>query len=217
MTTLKKYDFSGNEIGEVVVEDSLLDVQADPQMIKEYLVAIRKNARQWSAKTKGRSEINVTGKKPRQQKGSGHARQGSFAAPQFRGGGIVFGPRPKFDQHVRINKKERRAVIRFLIAEKIKNQHLILVKEEKWEEPKTKKAAEFFAKLDKESHRVMVLANLSKKSEHLNLQLSMRNLPRKTFAYLPAVNGYQLALFEDIVVMESMLDEVLAILGKESE
>jgi len=217
MTVLKKYDFSGKEIGSVPVEDSILDVQADPQMIKDYLVAIRKNARQWSANTKERNEIRCTGKKPHRQKGTGSARQGSFAAPQYRGGGVVFGPKPKQDQHVRINKKERRAVIRYLLAEKIKNNRLLVVQDEKFEEPKTKKAALFFAKTEIASKRVMLLASICEKKEHLNLQKSMRNLPKKSFTYVPSLNGYHLALCEDIVVMESAWNEVMAILGKGSE
>lgn len=99
MATLKKYDISGKEIGEVSIEDNVLEYKGNPQMIKDYLVAVRNNARQWSANTKGRKEVNRTGKKPHQQKGLGRARQGCFAAPQYRGGGIVFGPKPKFDVH----------------------------------------------------------------------------------------------------------------------
>ncbi len=67
---------------------------------------------------KSASEINRTGRKPHPQKGQGRSRQGDLAAPQYKGGGIVFGPRPKFDIHVRINKKERRAAIRTLLLKK---------------------------------------------------------------------------------------------------
>ena len=120
MATLKKYDLAGQEIGSIQIDDALLKGKAHPQSVKDYLVAIRNNARQWSACTKTRAEINRTGKKPHPQKGGGRSRQGDLAAPQYKGGGIVFGPRPKFDVHVRINKKERRAAIAALIAQKIK-------------------------------------------------------------------------------------------------
>ena len=88
------------------LDDAFLDVQANSQMIKDYIVALRANARQWSANTLGRSEVVHSTKKPHRQKGTGSARQGSLVSPQYRGGGIVFGPKPKFDQHVRINKKK---------------------------------------------------------------------------------------------------------------
>src|SRR3989344_140823 len=117
MATLKKYDMAGKEVGTVQIDDALLDVSAHSQSMKDYIVAIRNNARQWSANTKRRSEVNHTGRKPHPQKGQGRARQGDLAAPQYKGGAVVWGPRPK-DIHTRINKKERRAAIRYLMAEK---------------------------------------------------------------------------------------------------
>ena len=119
MAKLKKVDMSGKKLGDVEISDSLFPQKISSQSMKDYIVAIRRNMRQWSASTKGRSDVKASGKKPHAQKGTGKARQGTVAAPQYRGGGIVFGPKPKFDQHVKINKKERRAAIRHLIKEKI--------------------------------------------------------------------------------------------------
>ncbi len=127
MSTLKKYNLEGQEVGHVAVSETLANAEANGQMIKDYIIALRANARQWSANTKTRGEVNHSTKKPHPQKGGGRARQGRLSSPQYKGGGRVFGPRPKFDQHVRINKKERKAAIRFLISEKIReNQILIL-------------------------------------------------------------------------------------------
>src|SRR5262245_53218509 len=105
-------------------------------MIKDYIVALRANARQWSASTKTRSEMRHTTKKPHPQKGQGRARQGSLVAPQYRGGGRVFAPKPKFDQHVRINRKERKAAIRFLLAEKFKENKVWLIDDTQMDAPK---------------------------------------------------------------------------------
>lgn len=71
MVMLKKYDLAGEEVGSVQVNDALLEVKAHPQSVKDYLVAIRKNGRQWSASTKTRAEVNRTGRKPHPQKGGG--------------------------------------------------------------------------------------------------------------------------------------------------
>ena len=119
MATVKKYDITGKAVGEHKLDKALISDKGSDQSIKEYIVAMRKNARQWSANTKDKSDVSCTGKKPHPQKGTGRARQGSTVSPQYRGGGVVFGPKPKFDQHVRINKKERRQAIRALISEKI--------------------------------------------------------------------------------------------------
>src|SRR5580692_4916122 len=102
----------------------MLKSTANSQMIKDYIIALRENARQWSASTRNRAEVNHSGKKPHPQKGTGRARQGYLGAPQYKGGGRVHAPRTKFDQHVSINKKERRAAVRQLIAEKIQGNQL---------------------------------------------------------------------------------------------
>jgi len=219
VATIKKYNLAGQEVGEEVISDALTDVKANGQMIKDYLVALRNNARQWSASTKGRADVNHTGRKPHPQKGTGRARQGCLAAPQYKGGGRVHAPLPKFDQHVRINKKERRAAIRFLIAEKIATGHLHLLKNEKLKAPKTKKVVDFLKVRDLSDKRVLFLGETkdssSKKPAHETLMLSARNVPKVEFAPLLAVNGYDLALSRDIVIMESAFDQLLVLLGGE--
>lgn len=216
MATLKKYNLEGKEVGEVRVDDTLLEGSAHPQSIKDYIVAIRNNARQWSASTKVRKEINRTGRKPHPQKGQGRSRQGDLAAPQYKGGGIVFGPKPKFDIHVRINKKERRAAIRTLIVEKIKAGAVHVLQKGDLKAPKTKKMAHFFSHLQKVEKRVLVLgegAREGMQSPHMNLIKSLNNLPKKEYAVVPQVNGYELIRCQHLVVLDSALDEFLSILG----
>lgn len=216
MATLKKYDLHGKEIGAVQIDDSLLEGAAHPQSIKDYIVALRNNARQWSASTKVRKEINRTGKKPHPQKGQGRSRQGDLAAPQYKGGGIVFGPRPKFDIHVRINKKERRAAVRTLIAEKIKNGLVHVLEKGEIKHPKTKKIAQLFDGMPNPEKRVLVLCDTSKEemgNPHVNFIKSMRNIPKKEYAWISQVNGYELARCHTLIVLDSALDEFLSILG----
>ena len=218
MATLKKYDLTGKEIGVIQVDDALLDLSAHPQSIKDYIVALRKNARQWSASTKVRKEINRTGRKPHPQKGQGRSRQGDLAAPQYKGGGIIFGPKPKFDMHVRINKKERRAAIRTLIAEKIKANHVHVLQKGEMKKPQTKKMAEFFDKIELADRRILLLGESQAISgqmgnPHESLVKSMRNIPKKEYALLPQMNGYELARCQHLVVLDSALEEFLSILG----
>src|SRR5690349_5975615 len=124
----------------------MLKSSANSQMIKDYIVALRENARQWSAFTKTRAEVSHSGQKPHPQKGTGRARQGYLGAAQYKGGGRVHAPRPKFDQHVRINRKEKRAVIRHLLIEKIQGNRLHVLEAGVMNEPKTKVVAEFLKK-----------------------------------------------------------------------
>jgi large subunit ribosomal protein L4 len=220
VATLKKYDLTGEEVGTVHVDDALLEVHAHPQSIKDYIVAIRKNARQWSASTKTRAEINRTGRKPHPQKGGGRARQGDLAAPQYKGGGIVFGPRPKFDMHVRINKKERRAAVRALIAEKIKENCVHVLKSEPMNEPKTKKVAAFFSRKELLAKRALIVGESSQKEDgldHQNFLKSLRNIQKKEYLPIPQMNGYELARCRHLVILESALSEFLSILGANHE
>lgn len=218
MVTLKKYDLNGKEVGSHNIDDSMLEATAHPQSVKDYLVAIRKNARQWSANTKTRAEVQRTGRKPHPQKGQGRSRQGDLAAPQYKGGGIVFGPKPKFDMHVRINKKERRAAVRSMIVQKIKDNRVHILSQGTLSEPKTKTLALFFDQIQVAKRRILVLGESKATSKemgnpHANLTKSMRNIPKKEYSLVPQMNGYSLALAQDLIVLESALDEFLAILG----
>ncbi len=222
MAKLKKYNLSGQEIGAVEVDDRLAKAEANSQSIKDYIVAIRANARQWSANTKNRSEVKHTTKKPRPQKGTGRARQGSLVTPQYRGGGIVFGPKPKFDQHIRINKKEKRAAIRFLIGEKIRQQRLFVIDALNMEQPKTKAVVKFMSALGKKE-RALFLGEANeqevevedKKSKvsihsagHRNFAKSIRNLPKTEFKLAKNISGYDLMLAGDLFITEAALQQV---------
>ena len=208
MVKVKQVDLKGKETGTVEIDDSLLSPVAHPQMVKDYLVAIRNNARQWSANTKGRKEVNRTGRKPHPQKGQGRSRQGCLAAPQYKGGGIVFGPKPKFDQHVSINKKEKKAAVLSLLAKKIKEGHLYILTGNV-EKPQTKLVADFLKKLGLLDQRVLFLGEQSR----TDFSLSTRNIPKKEFLLVPNMSGYDVALCRTIIVLDSALDRFMALLG----
>lgn len=222
MTSLKMYGLDGKEAGTVKVPASLADAEANNQMIKDYIVALRENQRQWSASTKGRSEVVHTTKKPFKQKGTGNARQGSLVSPQFRGGGIVHGPKPKFDQHVRINKKEKKAAIRALIGEKIRSGHFHVVKDFAMDEPKTKTVVQFlndrntkgrvlflgegeWAEFDADDEKIRVSVRCNKHEPFIR---SMRNIPKTQFLLAQNVNGYEVLVAKDLYVTESALKEI---------
>lgn len=221
MALLKKYDLTGKEIGQVSVEDEMLEASANAQMIKDYLVALRANARQWSANTKTRAEVCHSGKKPHPQKGTGRARQGYLGAPQYKGGGRVHAPRPKFDQHVRINKKEKRAAIRHLLIEKILENRVHILAFEPFKEAKTKRMADFIKSRNLEGSSVLFLGEgfIEKQatpSQKYELFIkSMRNIPKLRFRQIPSVSGYDVIANKDLIIMDSAIDQLKMILGGE--
>lgn len=216
MVTIKKFDLSGKEVGSIKIDDAVLEFASHAQSIKDYLVAIRNNARQWSASTKTRCEINRTGKKPHPQKGQGRSRQGDLAAPQYKGGGIVFGPRPK-DIHTGINRKEKKAAVRTLLIEKVKAGHVYVLEKPKLKEPKTKKMADFFDHIQLGDRRILVLAEAKEEmgKPHENLMKSVRNLPKKEVNSMAQVNGYDIAKCHSLVLLDSAVDQFLSMLGAE--
>lgn len=222
MTKLKKYNLVGKETGQVTVEDHLIEAEANSQMIKDYIVALRANARQWSANTKTRAEVKHTTKKPHPQKGQGRARQGCLVSPQYRGGGRVGGPKPKFDQHVKINQKERKAAIRYLLAEKFQENRVWLIDNTDMEAPKTKSIVELLKGLDIKG-RILFLGEASfsevktedkvqrvsvSNNKHNHFIKSIRNLPRSNFMLASNVSGYDLMIAQGIVMTESALHEL---------
>lgn len=234
MANLKKYDIDGRELGECSVDSSLVEAATNSQLVKDYIVAIRNNLRQWSASTQGRSEVNHSNKKPHPQKGTGRARQGRLSSPQYKGGGVVFGPKPKFNQHVRINRKERRSALRALLAEKIADNRVLVLDAKGLEAPKTKKMAEFLKQVNV-TGRVLFLSEgafsdveldgavqrVSVKSHaHKNLALSLRNLPKVAHDLVQNLNGYELCKAGTLVLTEAALGELqdwLSVSSKEEK
>lgn len=235
MATLKKYNLSSQELGNVMVDDAFAQAEANGQMIKDYIVALRANARQWSANTRGRSEINHSTQKPHRQKGTGNARQGSLAAPQYKGGGKVFGPKPKFDQHVRINRKERRQAIKCLLAQKIRENNVVIVPDHLFNPekggiaaPKTKIVADFlkahqvygrhvlfvgecnFAEFEADGFSIKI--NI-RNDQHQNFMRSIRNIPRAQFQLASNLNGYDILVAHKIIFTESAFAEIQNLLA----
>jgi len=207
VATFKKYDFNGQEIGEETIDDNYLQSNANGQLIKEYIVAIRQNQRQWSANTKVRHEVNHSNKKPHRQKGLGRSRQGSLAAPHYRGGGRVGGPRPKFDQHIRINKKERRAAIKFLFKERVEEGKVIVLQSDMiLKATKTKRAYNFLGGMQMLGSRVLILSNAKSKDIHQILNRSVNNIQKVEVVHVPVLNGYDLACSQHIIIMDYSLD-----------
>ncbi|MCX6995322.1 MAG: 50S ribosomal protein L4 [Chlamydiae bacterium] len=229
MTTLKKYNLIGEEIGTVAAPCSLVSCVINSQLIKDYIVALRANARQWSANTKGRSEVSSSTQKPHKQKGLGRSRQGSLVAPQYKGGGRVFGPKPKFDYHVKINRKEKRLAMRSILSEKIEAGKLHILECTQIETPKTKVFVDFMKKIGVHGRRVIFLSEAS--FEHFEIEgesltfqvpsyetdafaLSVRNIDRAHFSLVTNISGYDLICAHEIVITEKALSHLSSSLAE---
>ncbi|MCB1118666.1 MAG: 50S ribosomal protein L4 [Chlamydiia bacterium] len=206
MVAAKKYNLQGQELGTVDVNDKLVEAQVNNQLVKDYMTAYRANQRQWSACTKTRAEVKHTTKKPHPQKGTGGARHGNLVGPQFRGGGIVFGPKPKFNQQVKMNRKEKQAVIRHVIGEKLRQEQLRVIDSMEMDKPQTKTISHFMQTCGLPS-KVLFVGH-QEKNAHQHFRLSVRNIPGTAFSLAKQVNAYELLLAKEIVMTEEALKEI---------
>lgn len=209
---LQAYNLEAKKLKEIDFKQSESVKELNPQVLKDYITAYRRNQRQWSANTKGRSEVSHSNKKPHRQKGTGRARQGSLAAPQYKGGGVVFGPKPKFDQHVRINQKEKRAAIKSLVQQKAQDNKLLVLASVEMKEPKTKIMVDFMAKCGLNTRTLFVLdASKENKTEsaHANFKKSIQNLKKADFATVNQVNAYNLLRADFVVMTEASLKQFM--------
>lgn len=214
MSNIKQYDLKTNVCLEKAIRIEA-DLDLNRPLVKNYIEALRFNLRQWSACTLRRGEVNRTGKKARRQKGTGGARHGDWAAPQMRKGGRAHGPKPKFDQHIRINQKEKRFAIRSLLNEKISNGKVVVVPMD-WvdqfkEGPKTAIANQVFKTagvLGQDSIILFGDRNVEKELELHNLKMSLRNIPNIYTSTLGQLNGLDLIRNKNVFIVVADLSEL---------
>lgn len=197
------YDVTGEAKGER--EYAIVEFEGDRglQVLKEVILAYRANARQGNACTKTRGDVKGSGKKPFRQKGTGMARQGEKRSPLARGGGVVFGPKPR-DFSVCLNRKEKRlALQRALFDAVCEGKLLVLEALKSPEAPKTREMAAVFKKLSDTSCLLL-------DSEFSKTQLlSLRNLHRVFSIDVASVNALDVTLHSKIVVTDRALTAFL--------
>ena len=126
MANIAVVDMTGKNVGEITLSDAVFGIEPNAAVMHEAVVNYLANQRQGTQSTLTRTEVSGGGKKPWRQKGTGHARQGSTRAPQWRHGGIVHAPKPRDYSYV-INKKERRLALKSALSDKVLNGSLIVL------------------------------------------------------------------------------------------
>ncbi len=206
MANVSVYNMEGKEVGTMELNDAIFGVEVNEHLVHMAVVQHLANKRQGTQKAKTRSEVSGGGRKPWRQKGTGHARQGSIRAPQWKGGGVVFAPVPR-DYSFRINKKEKRAALKSVLTSRVTGGKLIVVDELKMDEIKTKK---FKAVMDnlKVSKALVVLPEVDEK-----VVLSARNLPAIDTTIVQTMNVYDILKGDTLVLTKgavAKIEEVFA-------
>jgi len=201
-------DWQGNEAGEATFELQINEANA-AHIVHRALRRQLVNARQGTASTKTRAEVRGGGRKPWRQKGTGRARAGSNRSPLWRGGGVVFGPKPR-EFSVKINRKEHRLALRTAFQSRAND--LIVVEEfmEQLPRPKTKALVEAIARWGVEA-QAKVLLILDQKQE--SVYLSARNISTLKLVLVNNLNIYDLLAADKIITTTSALAKVQEVYG----
>lgn len=205
MANLKVMDQNGKDSGEVTLNDKVFGIEPNDNVVFEAIIRQRAGKRQGTSKVKNRSAVRGGGKKPWRQKGTGRARQGSIRAPQWRGGGTVFGPTPRSYAYT-MPRKQRRLAIKSVLSQKLIDNDLIVLDKLTMSAPKTKELVSMLNSLNADGKVLIV-------SDDNNVQLSARNLakvkavPVNGLNVEDAVNYGKLILTQDAV---KKIEEVLA-------
>ena len=196
MPSTTVYNQAGEAVEQLELSEQVFGVIPNVAVLHQVVTAQLVNRRQGNASTKTRAEVKGGGKKPYRQKGTGRARQGSQRAPQFRHGGVVWGPRPHIYHHD-VPKKVRRLAIRSALSDKVANASLIVVNDLILHTPKTRDMLEILGNLPaSEGKKVLVV--LPVRDE--NVVLSTRNIPTAKVQHVSSINVVEL-LKHDVVIM----------------
>ena len=171
MPVVKVLNQEGSIVKDLELNNDIFGVEANMQVVYDVVNAERAAKRQGTHDTKGRSEVSGGGKKPWRQKGTGRARQGTIRAPQWRGGGIVFGPTPR-SYAVKCNKKAVKLAKKCLLSNRLALNKLVVVEDIKLESFKTKDFVKVLENLKAEGKVVFALA-----SENTNVSIAANNIP----------------------------------------
>ena len=128
MAKVSVYNIEGKEVGNIELNDAIFGVEVNEHLLHLAVVAQLANKRQGTQKAKTRAEVRGGGRKPWRQKGTGHARQGSIRAPQWKGGGVVFAPTPR-DYTITLNRKEKRLALKSALTSRVKENKFFVVED----------------------------------------------------------------------------------------
>ena len=206
MASVAIYNMEGNEVGSLDLNDAVFGAKINEHLVHMAVVQHLANKRQGTQKAKTRGEVSGGGRKPWRQKGTGHARQGSIRAPQWKGGGVVFAPVPR-DYSFKMNKKEKRAALKSVLTSKVNESKFIVVEELKLDEIKTKRFVEVLNNL--KVNKALVVLN----DNDRNVILSARNIPAVKTALTNTINVYDILKYDTVVVTKdavATIEEVYA-------
>ncbi len=206
MPKVSLYKQDGSTAGEFELNESIFGIEPNNAVMFEAVVMQRASLRQGSHKVKNRSEVRGGGRKPWRQKGTGRARQGSIRSPQWRGGGVVFGPTPRSYSY-KLPKKVRRLAIKSALSSKVVEEKLVVLEALSFETPKTKEFVSVLKNLSVDKKVLVVTEGLDE-----NVALAGRNIPGVTIVSANGVSVLDVLGHDKLIMTKEAVQKVEEVL-----
>lgn len=202
MPKVNVYNMAGNNVGEIELSDAIFGIEPNPSVVHQMVVNYLANQRQGTQSTLTRTEVRGGGRKPWKQKGTGHARQGSIRAPQWRKGGIALGPKPR-DYSYTLNKKVRRLALKSVFSDKVLTSDMIVVDNIAVDGFKTKAMVAMLKALGAEKKALIVMPE---KNEQVIRSAS--NIPGVKTALVNTINVYDIVNCDKLIVAKDAVAKI---------
>ncbi len=201
MANVTVYNKEGNAVGSMELSDAVFGVKVNEHLMHMAVVSQLANKRQGTQSAKTRAEVSGGGIKPWRQKGTGHARQGSIRAPQWKGGGVVFAPKPR-DYSFKMNRKEKTLALKSALTTRVQEQKIFVIDGLTFDEYKTKQMKAVLDALNVKKALVV----LGEKDE--KVIMSARNLPSVRTSLSGSMNVYDILKYENLVITKDAVTKI---------
>ena len=207
MPKLAMLNQQGESIGNINLSDEVFGVESNEQVIYDVVKQQRAAMRQGTAQVKNRAAVRGGGRKPYRQKGTGHARQGTIRAPQYTGGGVVFGPNPR-DYDYKVNRKVRRLALKIVLSDKVRQNSLIAVDALVLASHRTKEMVTVLNSLKTEGKVMVVLEEANEM-----IETAARNLPNVVTVAYNHISVYDIMNTNMVIATETALKKIEEVLS----
>ena len=202
MPKINMLNMKGENAGEIELNPEIFDVEINEHAVYTVVKNLLANRRQGTQSAKTRAEVRGGGRKPWSQKGTGRARQGSIRSPQWKGGGVVFAPKPR-DYSYTTPKKIRRLALKSVLTSKVQEKELIIIDELSLDAPKTKEMVNLLSAVQADKKALLVIKNSDE-----NIIKSAKNIPTVMTTSSSSLNVYDILKYNSLIITKEALDEI---------
>ena len=202
MPKINVLNVSGQNVGEIELNDSIFDIEVNEHVLYEAVKCQLANKRQGTQSAKTRAEVRGGGRKPWRQKGTGRARQGSIRSVQWVGGGVAFAPKPRDDSYS-LPKKVRRLAMKSALSSKVQDKEIIVLDALSLEAPKTKEIVNLFKNVNAAKKTLVVTAE-----NDVNVVKSVRNIEGANVAHVSTLNVYDILNCDSFIITTDAVKKV---------